>query len=67
MCYIALQYLTSTFFIHSPSLRAFAQEKCVVCIHKHYTPEEWVAFYNECPEVFPYLAVSAGSSDVRLV
>lgn len=44
--------------------RAFAAQKCVVCVHKHYTPEDWAAFYAESPEVFPYLAVSAGSSDV---
>mmetsp|Transcript_164 Transcript_164/g.183 ORF Transcript_164/g.183 Transcript_164/m.183 type:complete len:370 (-) Transcript_164:177-1286(-) len=43
--------------------KAFAAHKCVVCIHKHYSPDEWAAFYKESPEVFPYLAVSSGSSE----
>lgn len=43
--------------------KTFAGEKCIVCIHKHYTVEEWVAFAQSEPGCLPYIAASAGSSE----
>eukprot|EP00484_Ammonia_sp_Unknown_P019896 CAMPEP_0197026782 /NCGR_PEP_ID=MMETSP1384-20130603/6804_1 /TAXON_ID=29189 /ORGANISM="Ammonia sp." /LENGTH=469 /DNA_ID=CAMNT_0042455513 /DNA_START=82 /DNA_END=1491 /DNA_ORIENTATION=+ len=47
--------------------RAFAKQKCVVAIHKHYTLEEWKNFVteeekNENNDIFNYVAVSSGTS-----
>jgi GMP reductase len=36
-------------------------------MHKHYSPEEWALFRAECPDVLPFVAVSAGSSEGDLV
>ena len=36
--------------------KAFAAEKCIVCVHKHYSPEEWGAFAAASPEVLPFVA-----------
>ena len=43
--------------------KTFEEEKCIVCIHKHYTVEEWVAFAQSEPGCLPYIAASAGSSE----
>lgn len=45
---------------------AFSQHKCLVCIHKHYTVEQWAAFASEHPEVMPFVAVSCGTSDADI-
>uniref|UniRef100_A0A7S2BM09 GMP reductase n=1 Tax=Florenciella parvula TaxID=236787 RepID=A0A7S2BM09_9STRA len=41
---------------------AFAPHKCIVCIHKHYSLEEWLNFKTSSPEALPYVACSTGSS-----
>jgi len=43
--------------------RKFAEHKMLVAIHKHYSVDEWVAFAKEYPDVVPFVAVSAGTSD----
>lgn len=48
--------------------RAFAKEKCMVAIHKHYTLKQWDNFIveeekNNNSEIFQYIAVSSGTSD----
>jgi GMP reductase len=35
----------------------------ITCIHKHYTVPEWVAFATNHPDVVPFVAVSAGTSE----
>ena len=39
-----------------------AKQHCVVCLHKHYTAEEIASFVNANPDVAPYVAISAGTS-----
>lgn len=41
---------------------ALSEHKVLVCIHKHYTLEEWKTFAKEHKEVVPYVAVSCGTS-----
>jgi GMP reductase len=41
---------------------AFARNKMCVACHKHYSVEDWVEFSKSHPEVLPFVAVSAGSS-----
>jgi GMP reductase len=41
---------------------AFARNKMCVACHKHYSVEDWVEFSKAHPEVLPFVAVSAGSS-----
>eukprot|EP01084_Bolivina_argentea_P267953 455013_1 len=47
--------------------RAFAGQKCMVAIHKHYTMKEWSDFIEEelakQSELLNYIAVSSGTSD----
>eukprot|EP00485_Elphidium_margaritaceum_P010225 CAMPEP_0202703086 /NCGR_PEP_ID=MMETSP1385-20130828/15979_1 /ASSEMBLY_ACC=CAM_ASM_000861 /TAXON_ID=933848 /ORGANISM="Elphidium margaritaceum" /LENGTH=466 /DNA_ID=CAMNT_0049360877 /DNA_START=22 /DNA_END=1422 /DNA_ORIENTATION=- len=48
--------------------RAFAQQKCMVAVHKHYTLEQWAEFVNteeknNNAEIFNYVAVSSGTSN----
>ncbi|OQR95556.1 GMP reductase 2 [Thraustotheca clavata] len=43
-----------------------AQNRCITCIHKHYTVAEWEQFGIEHPDILPYVAVSAGTSDSDL-
>jgi len=48
--------------------RAFAKEKCMVAMHKHYTLKEWDNFIveeekNNNSDIFKYIAVSSGTSD----
>jgi GMP reductase len=40
--------------------------KMLVAIHKHYTVDEWVKFAEESPEVVPYVAASAGTSEADI-
>jgi len=40
--------------------------KMLVAIHKHYSVEDWHRFAAEKPEVLPYVAVSAGTSEADL-
>ena len=35
-----------------------------VCIHKHYSIDEWKLFAKNHPEVLPNIACSSGTSDV---
>lgn len=35
----------------------------ITCMHKHYTVEEWGTWADAHPEVLPFVAVSAGTSD----
>jgi len=37
------------------------QHQWIVCIHKHYSVQEWQDFATAHPELFPYVAVSSGS------
>ena len=43
--------------------KAFLQHDTFVCIHKHYTVDEWVAFAKENPDCIKNVAVSSGTSD----
>ena len=45
---------------------ALAKYQVLVCIHKHYTLEEWKAFGNKNADVLQYVAVSSGTSDADL-
>ena len=40
-----------------------AQFKMLVAVHKHYSVEDWVAFCDAKPDVVPFVAASAGTSD----
>lgn len=42
---------------------AFAQNKLITCIHKHYTVAQWEEFALRNASSLPFVAVSAGSSD----
>lgn len=35
----------------------------IVCVHKHYSIEDWLKFAKEQPEALPYVTVSAGTSE----
>ena len=35
----------------------------LVALHKHYSVEEWVAFCESKPDVVPFVAASAGTSE----
>ena len=37
------------------------QHQWIVCIHKHYSVQEWQDFAKAHPELLPYVAVSSGS------
>ena len=39
-----------------------AAQKCFTCLHKHYTPEEIIDYFNKNPSIAPYVAISAGTS-----
>jgi len=43
-----------------------AEHKAMVAIHKHYSADEWRAFAAAHPDVVPYVAVSAGTSQKDL-
>lgn len=43
--------------------KAFAEFKMFVCIHKHYTVEEWGTWASANPELLDYVAVSSGTSE----
>ena len=43
--------------------QAFLQHDAFVCIHKHYTIEEWLKFANESKNCLSHVAVSSGTSD----
>merc|ERR1719203_2590730 len=48
--------------------KAFAKQKCMVAIHKHYTLKEWDTFMNteqkeDNDQIFNYIAVSSGTSN----
>lgn len=43
--------------------KCFNEHGCFVCIHKHYSLDEWKAFAKECPDVLNNIAVSSGTSD----
>lgn len=42
---------------------AFAASKMIVCMHKHYSVEEWGAWADAHPDILQYVAVSSGTSD----
>lgn len=42
--------------------RAFSASQMFVCIHKHYTVQQWVEFAANNPQSIEHVAVSAGSS-----
>ena len=44
------------------TLRAFSAHKCMVALHKHYTPKQWEEFVAKYPETLPYMVVSTGIS-----
>eukprot|EP00511_Aplanochytrium_stocchinoi_P001645 CAMPEP_0204827156 /NCGR_PEP_ID=MMETSP1346-20131115/4700_1 /ASSEMBLY_ACC=CAM_ASM_000771 /TAXON_ID=215587 /ORGANISM="Aplanochytrium stocchinoi, Strain GSBS06" /LENGTH=317 /DNA_ID=CAMNT_0051955493 /DNA_START=176 /DNA_END=1129 /DNA_ORIENTATION=+ len=46
--------------------KALSEHKILVCIHKHYSVEQWTEFGNNNKEVLPYVAVSAGTSSADL-
>lgn len=41
---------------------AFAQQNCMVAVHKHYTVEDWSQFAENHPEALPFVCISSGSS-----
>ena len=43
--------------------KAFLLHDTFVCIHKHYSVDEWVAFAKENPDCMKNVAVSSGTSD----
>lgn len=43
--------------------KAFLPHQMFVCIHKHYTVEQWLAFAQENPQCLPHVAVSSGSGE----
>ena len=43
---------------------AFAEFKLLVCIHKHYTIEEWTEWVEKNPSLLEYVALSSGTSDL---
>ena len=43
---------------------AFAELKLLVCIHKHYTIDEWVEWTKNNPSLLEYVALSSGTSDL---
>jgi GMP reductase len=43
--------------------KAFTAFQMFVCIHKHYSLEDWVSFAEENPNLLPYVACSSGTSD----
>jgi GMP reductase len=42
---------------------ALASHKMIVCIHKHYSVEEWSQFVTEYPDSLPFVAISSGTSN----
>lgn len=46
--------------------KAFRKKGCFVCIHKHYTVDDWVAFAENNPEALQNVAVSSGSGAADL-
>lgn len=42
---------------------AFASAKLITCLHKHYSVEQWVTWAEANPDVLPFVAVSAGTSE----
>lgn len=45
---------------------ALAKHKCLVCIHKHYSVEQWKEFGKTHESSLSYVAVSAGTSEVDM-
>jgi len=43
--------------------KAFKTHGCLVCIHKHYSVEEWVAFAETSADILENVAASAWTSD----
>jgi len=43
--------------------KAFAEFKMFVCIHKHYTIEQWEAWASANPALLEYVAISSGTSE----
>ena len=41
----------------------FAKNKMIVCLHKHYSVDQWKQFISKNTDVLEYIAVSAGTSD----
>jgi len=39
-----------------------SKQKVIVCVHKHYSIDDWKKFATEHPDVLPFVAVSAGTS-----
>jgi len=46
--------------------KALAPHKVIVCIHKHYSADDWKQFAKENPEALGFVTVSAGTSDADL-
>lgn len=44
--------------------KCFSEHGLFVCIHKHYSVDEWVAFTKANPEILKNIAISSGTSDV---
>lgn len=44
--------------------KCFSDHGLFVCIHKHYSVDEWVAFTKANPEILKNIAISSGTSDV---
>lgn len=42
---------------------SLAEHGCYTCIHKYYTPDDWLEFAKKHPEAVPYAACSAGTAD----
>jgi GMP reductase len=42
---------------------ALATNKIITAVHKHYEQKEWLEFAASSPEVLPFVAISAGTSE----
>mmetsp|Transcript_17132 Transcript_17132/g.20757 ORF Transcript_17132/g.20757 Transcript_17132/m.20757 type:complete len:368 (-) Transcript_17132:89-1192(-) len=46
--------------------KSLSEHKILVCIHKHYSVEQWKEFGANNKDVLPYVAISTGTSDTDL-
>jgi len=46
--------------------RVFTQLKCIVILHKYYTANEIISFYNENKEHYKYIGISSGMDTKKL-
>lgn len=59
VCWLGDRDTVGTFEI----AEAFAQHKMITCLHKHYSVEDWKTWGDLHPDVLPFIAASAGTSE----